>query len=139
MTHAPELLSWVTFAPLAVALALLALDALAGALGRPVAPELWKGAGLAGSALTFVLSLGTSALYELGVVGDPSTGGRKPSPNLAVARQTIDALEMLRGKTRGNLDAEEAKLLEALLYELHMRFVEASRGTPSRGPGDPAA
>jgi hypothetical protein len=89
---------------------------------------------------TFVLSLGTSALYELGVVGDPATGGRKPSPNLAVARQTIDALEMLHGKTRGNLDAEEAKLLEALLYELHMRFVEVSRGTPSTGspaaPGD---
>ena len=86
---------------------------------------------------TFVLSLGTSALYELGVVGDPATGGRNPSPNLAVASQTIDALEMLRGKTQGNLDAEEARLLEALLYELHMRFVEESRGTPS--PGSPPA
>jgi hypothetical protein len=84
---------------------------------------------------TFVLSLGTSALYELGVVGDPATGGRRDSPNLALARQTIDALEMLRGKTQGNLDAEEEKLLEALLYELHMRFVEVSRtaGAPPRG------
>ena len=88
---------------------------------------------------TFVLSLGTSALYELGVVGDPAAGGRKPSPNLAVARQTIDALEMLRGKTQGNLDAEEARLLEALLYELHMRFVEVSRGPGSPGSGDSAA
>jgi hypothetical protein len=86
---------------------------------------------------TFVLSLGTSALYEMGVVGDPATGGRKPSPNLALARQTIDALEMLRGKTRGNLDAEEAKLLEALLYELRMRFVEVS-GTAG-APGSPPA
>jgi NADH-quinone oxidoreductase subunit M len=64
MTHAPELLSWVTFAPLAVALALLGLDALASAAGRPVAPELWKGAGLAGSALTFVLSLGLWAGFD---------------------------------------------------------------------------
>ena len=64
MTHAPELLSWVTFAPLAVALALLALDGLASAAGRPVAPELWKGAGLAGSALTFVLSLGLWAGFD---------------------------------------------------------------------------
>jgi hypothetical protein len=92
---------------------------------------------------TFVLSLGTSALYELGVAPDPAAGGRKPSPNLAVARQTIDALEMLRAKTRGNLDAEETRLLEALLYELHMRFVEASRGPGAPGsppaPGDPAA
>jgi hypothetical protein len=85
---------------------------------------------------TFVISLGTSALYELGVVGDPATGGRRQSPNLALARQTIDALEMLRAKTRGNLDAEEGKLLEALLYELHMRFVEASRtpGAPGSAP-----
>jgi len=58
MTHAPELLSWVTFAPLAVALALLALDGVASALGRPAAPELWKGAGLAAAVLTFALSIG---------------------------------------------------------------------------------
>jgi NADH-quinone oxidoreductase subunit M len=58
VTHAPELLSWVTFAPLAVALALVLLESVAGALGRPLAPELWKGAGLAGAVLTFVLSIG---------------------------------------------------------------------------------
>jgi len=58
MTHAPELLSWVTFAPLAVALALLAIESVTSAAGRPLSPELWKGAGVAGSALTFVLSLG---------------------------------------------------------------------------------
>jgi len=83
---------------------------------------------------TFVLSLGTSVLYELGVVGDPATGSRRERPNLALASQTIDVLEMLRGKTRGNLDAEEAKLLEALLYELHMRFVEVSRTGGASGP-----
>jgi NADH-quinone oxidoreductase subunit M len=58
VTHAPELLSWVTFAPLAVALALVLLESVAGAFGRPLAPELWKGAGLAGAVLTFVLSIG---------------------------------------------------------------------------------
>jgi NADH-quinone oxidoreductase subunit M len=58
VTGAPELLSWVTFAPLAVAVALVLLEVAAGALGRPLAPELWKGAGLAGAVLTFVLSIG---------------------------------------------------------------------------------
>ncbi|MGH7288901.1 MAG: complex I subunit 4 family protein, partial [Myxococcota bacterium] len=58
MTYAPELLSWVTFAPLAVALVLLAVESVADAAGRPLPPELWKGAGLAGSVLTFALSLG---------------------------------------------------------------------------------
>ena len=70
------------------------------------------------------LSLGTSALYHLGVVGDPETGAKAPAPNLPLAGQTIDILEMLKVKTQGNLEAEETKLLEGLLFELRMRFVE---------------
>jgi len=73
---------------------------------------------------TFTLSLGTSALYHMGVVGEVE-GGERPSKNLALARQTIDTLEMLAEKTRGNLGEQERKLLESLLYELRMRFVEA--------------
>jgi hypothetical protein len=70
------------------------------------------------------LSLATSALYHLGLAGDPETGAKAPAPNLPLAQQTIDILGMLQGKTQGNLDAEEARLLEGLLYELRMRFVE---------------
>ena len=70
------------------------------------------------------LSLGTSALYHLGVVGDPETGAKAPAPNLPLAQQTIDIVEMLKVKTQGNLEAEETQLLEGLLYELRMRFVE---------------
>ena len=76
---------------------------------------------------SFALSLGTSALYHMGLVGDPETGKPVSEANLALARQTIDTLEMLEAKTHGNLDAEEAKLLESLLYELRMRFVEAGQ------------
>jgi hypothetical protein len=76
---------------------------------------------------SFALSLGTSALYHMGLVGDPETGRPVAEANLALARQTIDTLEMLETKTRGNLDADEAKLLESLLYELRMRFVEAGK------------
>jgi hypothetical protein len=75
---------------------------------------------------TFVLSLGTSALYHLGVVGDPENQ-ETMEPNLPLARQTIDTLEMLQRKTAGNLDDEEARLLENLLYEVRMRFVEAGK------------
>ena len=70
------------------------------------------------------LSLGTSALYHLGAVGDPETGAKAPAPNLPLAAQTINILEMLQTKTQGNLEAEEARLLEGLLYQLRMRFVE---------------
>ena len=72
---------------------------------------------------TFVLSLSTSALHHLGLVADPETN--QPAPvNKLFARQTIDTLELLQEKTRGNLDAEEERLLEGLLYELRMRYVE---------------
>ena len=75
---------------------------------------------------TFAISLGTSALFHMGLVPDPSSGERTGSKNLPLARQTIDTLEMLEAKTRGNLNAEETKLLESLLYEIRMRFVETS-------------
>ncbi len=75
---------------------------------------------------TFVLSLGTTALYQLGVMPEPGTGERTEADPL-IAQQTIDTLEMLREKTRGNLEEEERKLTESLLYELRMRFVELGR------------
>ncbi len=74
---------------------------------------------------TFILSLSTSALYQLGLVADPETG-KRAEPNRVIARQTIDTLEMLRDRTRGNLDEEEMKLFDSLLYELRMRFVSAN-------------
>jgi hypothetical protein len=73
---------------------------------------------------TFILSLSTSALYQMGVVDGPD-GEKREEPNRALAQQTIDTLEMLRDKTRGNLDEEEMKLFDSLLYELRMRFVAA--------------
>jgi len=73
---------------------------------------------------TFVLSLGTSALYHMGLLEDPATGQRAEKPDPLLARQTIDTLEMLQNKTRGNLEDEEARVLDSLLYELRIRFVE---------------
>ena len=76
----------------------------------------------------FLLSLATSALFHLGLVADPKTG-KTASPDLPVARQTIDTLELLERKTRGNLTAEEAELLTKLLTELRLRFVEVSQAS----------
>jgi hypothetical protein len=75
---------------------------------------------------TFVLSLSTTGLYQMGLVADPVSGARI-EPNLVLAEQTIDTLEMLRAKTRGNLDADEEKLFDSLLYELRLRFVEVKK------------
>lgn len=74
---------------------------------------------------TFVLSLSTTALCQMGLVPDPVSGATL-DPDAVIARQTIDTLEMLREKTRGNLDDEERKLLDTLLYELRLKIVEIS-------------
>jgi hypothetical protein len=73
---------------------------------------------------TFVFSLGTSAMFHFGDFPDPVT--RKTERNLEAAKQTIDILGILREKTKGNLNDEEDKLLESLLYELRMRYVRES-------------
>jgi hypothetical protein len=75
----------------------------------------------------FVLSLATTAAVHFGDLADPSTG-EKQAPNLQAASQMIEILAMLQTKTRGNLDAEEQQLLDQILYELRLRFVEAQRG-----------
>ncbi|NPA49866.1 MAG: DUF1844 domain-containing protein [Thermodesulfobacteria bacterium] len=74
----------------------------------------------------FILSLNTSALVHLGQIPDPQTNEKKK--DLALARQTIDILDMLREKTRGNLTKEEEKLLESILYELRLLYLKASGG-----------
>jgi hypothetical protein len=76
---------------------------------------------------TFLVSLSTSVLYNLGLVDDPSTGQRG-DVNLAAARHTIDILDMLKRKTQGNLEDAETRLLDSLLFELRMRVVEVSKG-----------
>lgn len=75
---------------------------------------------------SFVLSLATSALYHMGLVADPQTG-QHPEPDLPLARQTVDTLALLEEKTRGNLTDDEQKLLESVLAELRLRYVESDR------------
>jgi len=75
---------------------------------------------------SLVLSLATTAAVHFGDMGDPTTGA-KSEPNLAGARQMIEILGILQEKTRGNLSPEEAGVLEQVLYELRLRFVEADR------------
>jgi len=68
-----------------------------------------------------MLSLTSSAFYHLGDIPDPITG--KKEENLPAVKQTIDILIMLKEKTKNNLDADEAKLVEQLIYELQLKYV----------------
>lgn len=71
----------------------------------------------------FVISLSTQALMNLGEIADPLTG--KVEPDVAVAKQMIDIIGMLKDKTKGNLNASEDRLVEDILFDLRMKYVEA--------------
>jgi hypothetical protein len=73
----------------------------------------------------FVMSLASSVLVHLGEIEHPESRAREP--NLPLAKQTVDILGMLREKTRGNLTQEEAQLLDNLLYDLRMKYVDAKK------------
>jgi hypothetical protein len=72
---------------------------------------------------TFVISLSTQALMHLGEIASPMSG--KIEVDVPVAKQMIDILAILQDKTRGNLNAGEERLLEDILFDLRMKYVEA--------------
>ena len=75
----------------------------------------------------FVISLATTAAVHFGDMPDPNTGERM-EPDLVAAHQMIDLIALLQEKTKGNLTPDESKLVDDLLYELRMRFVQAQQG-----------
>jgi len=78
----------------------------------------------------FLSSLSMQALVALGEVAHPVTGLAQPEPEQA--RYLIDVLGLLQEKTQGNLSPEETTLMDGLLYELRMKFVERTQGGPAR-------
>jgi hypothetical protein len=75
--------------------------------------------------VTFVLSLSTNAMVSLGLLARPDT--TEKSRDLPLARQTIDILALLQEKTKGNLSGEEERILDSVLYDLRMTYVQVVR------------
>jgi hypothetical protein len=97
----------------AAAAAKSAADAAGSAAGPPV------------SFSTFILGLSTQALMHLGEVEHPITGHKER--DLPAAKHVIDVLGVLSAKTSGNLDSAERALMESVLYDLRMRYVDLVR------------
>jgi hypothetical protein len=74
---------------------------------------------------TFIMSLGSSALVNLGRIAAP--GGPKMDVDLKAAKQIIDILAVLEEKTKGNLNESEEKLIRSLLYDLRVQYVDAQK------------
>jgi hypothetical protein len=75
----------------------------------------------------FILSLATTAAVHFGDIEDPNTGERS-EPNLPAAQQMIELIAMLQERTKGNLIEPEERLVDDLLYELRLRYVQAQQG-----------
>jgi hypothetical protein len=75
--------------------------------------------------VTFVLSLSTNGMVSLGLLPIPGTQEKKL--DLPLARQTIDILTLLQEKTKGNLSGEEERILDNVVYDLRMTYVQVVR------------
>lgn len=71
---------------------------------------------------SFITSLSVQALMSLGEIENPFT--KKKEKDLNQARYIIDTIDMMKEKTKGNLDSEEENLLSTILYELKMKFAQ---------------
>lgn len=84
----------------------------------------------------FLASLYMTALLQLGLVQEQ---GARPQIDLIGARQTIDTIEILKEKTKGNLTSAEEGFLQNVLYELHMAYIEVTNALArgAQAPGQP--
>jgi len=80
---------------------------------------------------TLVSYLSTTTMFQLGLLAGP--GGERIPPDMPNAQRTIDLLQVLQEKTQGNLTPNESRLLDDVLYELRMTFVELQKRQARKG------
>lgn len=78
---------------------------------------------------SFLVGLSAQVLIHLGEVPDPASG--EVYRDFVGAQQLIDLIAILQEKTRGNLDASEASMIEAILFDLRMKYVELAGPRPA--------
>jgi hypothetical protein len=79
-----------------------------------------------------VTTLATQAMAAMGQLQDPTQD--KPLVHLGLARHHIDMLTVLEEKTKGNLDPDETAMLEQVLHQLRLLFVEVQKALASTEP-----
>jgi len=87
--------------------------------------------------IELVMMNAQQAALCLGQMAHPSTG--KAEVNIEAAKMFIDHLEIIREKTRGNLNKDEEKILTSVLSELQMAFVQVAKGAQGAHGGGAAS
>ena len=83
--------------------------------------------------IQFVMMQHQQALFALGK--HPSPPPNAPPANHALAKAFIDQLAMIRDKTRGNLNADEQRVIDAVLSELRLKYIEVTQPKAGFNPG----
>ncbi len=82
------------------------------------------------SFVNFLSTLATNAAAALGAIPHPATGQR--ALDLETGKYWLDVLAMVRDKTKGNLHPQENRLLESLLGDLRMQYVQLVKATEEK-------
>lgn len=96
----------------------------------PEDEEDFPGANDPASFVNFLSTLATNAAASLGAVPHPATGKR--SLDLETGKYWLDVLAMVRDKTKGNLHPQESRLLEGILGDLRMQYVQMVKATEEK-------
>ncbi len=86
--------------------------------------------------LNLIMMLQYSAMQTMGKIASPISG--KVERDLDQCRMSIDMLGMIAEKTRGNLSSDEQKLIDSILYNLRMNFLEEQKKPAAGKSGDEA-
>ena len=76
----------------------------------------------------FIAELGTTAFAYLGGLQNPET--KEVFVDIKMAKRTIDTIDLLKEKTKGNLTAPESNLLDNTLYNLRMTYIRIANNPP---------
>jgi hypothetical protein len=87
--------------------------------------------------LSLVMMLASGAWQQMGKVPDQMSG--KVEKNLEQSKMFIDILRMLKEKTKGNLSADEDKMIASTVSDLELNYVDEAGKTPLKDGSQPAA
>lgn len=72
-----------------------------------------------------IMSIASNSMMAMGLTADPQTGQTETDPHLA--RFNIDLLVNLKEKTKNNLSSDEQGLLDQILQDLQMKYIQLKK------------
>lgn len=96
-----------------------------------------KNKGIDGHLFRLIATFEAAAMQQMGKIANPISGDVEVS--LEGARDAIEMLDMLRRRTVGNLNGDESRFLEHVLYQLRMNYVDVAGETASGQEDDTAS